>query len=65
MNDNEFQMKFNILMGRVMTLLEVSENYALKREIKSALFDFSDDIREIVIKEKEQDNESKEINYNR
>lgn len=65
MKEKEFQQEFNKLMGRVMTLLEVSDNYALKREVKSELFDFSDSIKARVIKEKEQENESKEINYNR
>jgi hypothetical protein len=65
MREQEFRIEFNKTMGKILTLLEVSNNHALKREVKSVLFDFSDSIRERVITEKEKDNESTEINYNR
>ena len=65
MREQEFKKEFNKTMGKILTLLEVSNNQALKREVKSVLFDFSDNIRERAITEKEQDNEPKEINYNR
>ena len=64
MREQEFQSEFNKTMGKILTLLEVSNNHALKREVKSVLFDFSDSIRDRVIKEKENKNESKEINFN-
>jgi len=63
MREQEFKTEFNKTMGRILTLLEVSNNHALKREVKSALFDFSDNVRERVITEKEKSNE--ETNFNR
>lgn len=65
MREQEFKTEFNKTMGKILTLLEVSNNHALKREVKSVLFDFSDNIRDRVITEKEKTNESKETNYNR
>ena len=46
----ENQEQFNITMGKILTLLEVSGNDALKRKVRSELFDFSDFIRERVFK---------------
>lgn len=59
MREQEFKTEFNKTMGKILTLLEVSNNHALKREVKSVLFDFSDSIRDRVITEKELNNDNK------
>jgi hypothetical protein len=60
MQEQEYQSIFNKTLAKIMTLIEVSGNEPLKREIKSAMFDFSDNIRERLI-QGERDGE----NFNR
>ena len=50
MQESEYKQIFNTTFGKIMTLLEVSQNQPLKKEVKSALFDFSDEIRERLTK---------------
>ena len=47
MQEKEYQSIFNKTLAKIMTLLEVSGNEHLKREVKSALYDMSDGVREI------------------
>ena len=61
MQETEYKQIFNKTLAKLMTLLEVSGNEPLKREVKSAMFDFSDSIRERFIKG-ERDHER---NFNR
>ena len=61
MQEKEYQETFNEFLGKVMTMIELSGNEALKRGVRKAMFDFSDIIRERVIKgERENDR-----NFNR
>lgn len=50
MLEEEYQLQFNQTLGRILTLIEVSGNEALKKKVRSELFDFSDFIKERVIK---------------
>jgi len=62
MQEQEYQEYFNNLMSTTMSALELSGNEHLKKTIKRAMFDFSDIIRERLLKgEREND----ERNFNR
>ena len=50
MQEDEYQEYFNELMNVTMSALEVSGNEHLKKKIKKAMFDFSDIIRERLLK---------------
>jgi len=52
MNEPEFNKEFSRLLGKLMMLLEVSNNEHLKKEVKSSLFDFSDKVKEINTRER-------------
>lgn len=59
MQEQEYQEQFNLTMGKILTLLEVSGNDALKKKVRSELFDFSDFIRERVFNKGERDGNRK------
>ena len=63
MQETEYQEHFNELMNITMSALELSSNEHLKKKIKKAMFDFSDIIRERLLKG-ERENET-ERNFNR
>ena len=62
LNELEFNREFNKMLGKIMTLIEVSGNDALKREVKSCLFDFSDNVKDRVITGERDNDGNKYIN---
>ena len=49
--EEKFKITFQKYIGRIMGLLEVSNNNALKREVKKTLWDLSDELEESLKKE--------------
>ena len=59
MQEKEYKQIFNTTLAKIMTLLEVSQNQPLKKEVKSTLYDFSDAIRERLIKGERENGKNK------
>ena len=62
--EEKFKITFQKYIGRIMGLLEVSNNNALKREVKKTLWDLSDELEESLKKEEESENGKKSIHWN-
>lgn len=59
--EKKYQELFNKMIRDVSEMIEIAGNEALKRYVKKRLFEFSDEVREFFLKEKERNKEKENI----
>lgn len=59
--EKKYQELFNKMIRDVSEMIEIAGNEALKRYVKKRLFEFSDEVRECFLKEKERNKEKENI----